>query len=285
MQTKSGFHDKLDRRMAEAETLVCVGLDPQVRLLPKSVTPDRAGITEFLTSLIEATAPYTAVYKPNLAFYTALGLDGLHLLAEVCAAVPDNIPVLLDCKVGDVGDTARAYATSWFDVLGVDACTVNPYLGEDTLAPFFSYAGKGVIVICKTSNSGSGDLQDQELAAGKSVYQQVADRCAEWNATYPASIGVVVGATYPQQLADVRQRVGDQPILLPGLGAQGGDVEAAVGTGLDSKGRGLMCSASRSILYAGSDEDYAERGAEAAMMLRDQINSTRAAVQLASHSR
>lgn len=285
MPTKRVFHDKLDRRMAEAETLVCVGLDPQVRHLPKGVTPDRAGITAFLTNLIDATAPYTAVYKPNLAFYTALGLDGLHLLADVCAAIPDDIPVLLDCKVGDVGDTARAYAASWFDVLGVDACTVNPYLGEDTLAPFLAYADKGVIVICKTSNSGSGDLQDQELTSGRRIYQEVADQCASWNARYPATIGVVVGATYPEQLADVRGRIGDQPILLPGVGAQGGDVDASVAAGLDSNGRGLMCSASRSILYAGSDEDYAERGAEAAMTLRDQINSTRTAIQVAGQKR
>ncbi|HYJ12551.1 MAG TPA: orotidine-5'-phosphate decarboxylase [Thermomicrobiales bacterium] len=282
MNPKFGFHDKLDRRMAEAGTLVCVGLDPQVRHLPREVTPDRPGITSFLTNMIEATAPYTAVYKPNLAFYTAIGLDGLHILADVCAAIPTDIPVLLDCKVGDVGDTARAYAASWFDILGVDACTVNPYLGEDTLAPFFAYEGKGVIVICKTSNSGSGELQDQMLATGNTVYQKVADRCAEWNAAYPASIGLVVGATYPEQLADVRQRVGNLPILLPGVGVQGGDVEASVAAGLDSKGRGLMCSASRSILYASSGEDYAERGAEAALTLRDQINTSRAALQLAS---
>lgn len=282
MNPKFGFHDKLDRRMAEAGTLVCVGLDPQVRHLPREVTPDRPGITSFLTNMIEATAPYTAVYKPNLAFYTAIGLDGLHILADVCAAIPTDIPVLLDCKVGDVGDTARAYAASWFDILGVDACTVNPYLGEDTLAPFFAYEGKGVIVICKTSNSGSGELQDQMLATGNTVYQKVADRCAEWNAAYPASIGLVVGATYPEQLADVRYRVGNLPILLPGVGVQGGDVEASVTAGLDSKGRGLMCSASRSILYASSGEDYAERGAEAALTLRDQINTSRAALQLAS---
>jgi orotidine-5'-phosphate decarboxylase len=244
------------------------------------VSPDRSGITSFLTNLIEAAAPFAAVFKPNLAFYTALGLDGLYVLADVCAAVPEDIPVLLDCKVGDVGDTARAYAASWFDVLRVDACTVNPYLGEDTLAPFLSYEGKGVIVICKTSNSGSGDLQDQQLLGGNAVYQQVADRCAEWDAAYPAAVGLVVGATYPEQLADVRRRVGDQPILLPGVGAQGGDVEAAVAAGLDSNGRGLMCSASRSIMYAGSDAgDYAERGAEAARALRDQINATRAALQ------
>jgi orotidine-5'-phosphate decarboxylase len=280
MTIKRGFQHKLDRRMYDANTLVCVGLDPQVRHLPKGVTPDRPGITSFLTNLIEATAPFTAVYKPNLAFYLALGLDGLHILADVCAAVPPAIPVLLDCKVGDVGDTARAYASAWFDVLKVDACTVNPYLGEDTLAPFLAYDGKGVIVICKTSNKGSGDLQDQALATGTTVYQEVADRCARWHASYPASVGLVVGATYPSQLAEVRGRVGDQPILLPGIGAQGGDIEASVAAGLDSNGRGLMCSASRSILYAGADEDYAERGAEAAQSLRDEINAARAALRV-----
>ncbi len=280
MNNATTFQERLDRRMVDADSLVCVGLDPQPGRLPGHIAPDRAGVTTFLTELVAATAPFAACYKPNLAFYTALGLDGLQILADVCAAIPDDIPVLLDCKVGDVGDTARAYAKSWFEVLDVDACTVNPYLGEDTLTPFFEYADKGVVVICKTSNSGSGDLQDRFLDSGESLYQTVADRCAAWEATYPASVGLVVGATYPAQLADVRNRVGNQVILLPGVGAQGGDVEGSLRAGLDEHGRGLLCSASRSIMYAGSDRDFATAAAQEAERLRDEINMYRASISL-----
>ena len=282
MNNPPTFQQRLDRRMVEADSLVCVGLDPQTRHLPAHVTADRAGVTAFLTDLVAATAPFAACYKPNLAFYTALGLDGIQILADVCGTIPDDIPVLLDCKVGDVGDTARAYATSWFDVLDVDACTVNPYLGEDTLAPFFGYADKGVIVICKTSNTGSGDLQDRFLDSGESLYQTVADRSAVWEATYPASVGLVVGATYPEQLADVRKRVGDQVILLPGVGAQGGDVEGSLRAGLDSNGRGLLCSASRSIMYASNGSDFAEAAAAEAERLRDEINTFRASILMSA---
>ena len=276
------FQERLDRRMVDVDSLVCVGLDPQIKRLPAHLGQDRAAVTTFLTDVVAATAPFTACYKPNLAFYTALGLDGLQILADVCSAIPADIPILLDCKVGDVGDTARAYASSWFEVLGVDACTVNPYLGEDTLAPFFEYEGKGVIVICKTSNSGSGDFQDRLLDTGAMLFQTVADRAAQWDAIYPTSVGLVVGATYPTQLGDVRSRVGDQVILLPGFGAQGGDIEGALRAGLDSNGRGLLCSASRSIMYASNGEDFAEAAGAEAARLRDEINVFRATLQQAT---
>jgi orotidine-5'-phosphate decarboxylase len=275
------FLERLDRRMVDAETLVCVGLDPQIDRMPTSLPRSPEGITAFLVDLVSATAPYAAAFKPNLAFYTALGTDGLKILADVCAAIPDEIPVILDCKVGDVGDTAVAYARSWFDVLGVDACTVNPYLGEDTLAPFFSYDGRGVIVICKTSNRLSGDLQDLALAGGEVLYQHVADRCAAWDTTYPASIGLVVGATYPNQLTDIRGRIGNQLILLPGVGAQGGDLERSLVAGLDANGRGLLASASRSIMYASAGHDFAEAAEREAMTLRDSINVVRNNVEAA----
>lgn len=280
MNQRQTFQERLDHRMVAANSLVCVGLDPQMKRLPEHISADRAGVTGFLTDLVTATAPFAACYKPNLAFYTALGLDGLEILADVCAAIPDEIPVLLDCKVGDVGDTARAYAASWFEVLNVDACTVNPYLGEDTLAPFFSYEGKGVIVICKTSNPGSGDFQDRQLDSGDTLYQAVADRSAAWEATYPASVGLVVGATYPDQLADVRGRVGNQVILLPGVGAQGGDVEGSLKAGLDGNGRGLLCSASRSIMYASTGRDFADAAAHEAQRLCDEINAYRTSLAL-----
>lgn len=276
MSYSSSFLHRLDHRMTTANSLVCVGLDPQVSHFPPHIGHDSRSITTYLTGLVAATAPYAAAFKPNLAFYTALGVDGLQVLADTCAAIPDDIPVILDCKVGDVGDTARAYARAWFEVFGFDACTVNPYLGEDTLAPFFNHDGKGVIVICKTSNPGSGDFQDRQLGSGATLYQEIATACAAWDHRYPASVGLVVGATYPGQLGDVRSQVGDQLILLPGVGAQGGDLEAALATGLDRNGRGLLCSASRSIMYASQGEDFAEQAGMAAQALRDEINATRA---------
>lgn len=282
MTKPATFQERLDQRMVAADSLVCVGLDPQVKRLPEHISQDRAGVTAFLTDLVAATAPFAACYKPNLAFYTALGLDGIQILADVCATIPDEIPVLLDCKVGDVGDTARAYAASWFEVLNVDACTVNPYLGEDTLAPFFSYEGKGVVVICKTSNPGSGDFQDRTLGSGDMLYQTVANRAADWEAIYPASVGLVVGATYPHQLADVRNRVGNQVILLPGVGAQGGDVEGSLRAGLDGNGRGLLCSASRSIMYASTGRDFAGAAAIEAERLRDEINTYRTSLKMSA---
>ncbi len=183
--------------------------------------------------------------------------------------------MILDCKVGDVGETARAYARSWFDAFDFDAITVNPYLGEDTLVPFLEYAGRGVIVICKTSNPGSGDFQDRVMRSGEPLYMEVATRCATWEATYPASVGLVVGATYPDQLDQVRRAVGNQVILLPGVGAQGGDLHGALSTGLDANGRGLLCSASRTIMHAGSGSDFAEKAARAANELHATINAIR----------
>jgi orotidine-5'-phosphate decarboxylase len=269
------FHEKLDHRMATANTLLCVGLDPNLAMLPAGVSSSAADITAFCKSIVTATHRYAAAFKPNLAFFTQLGPPGLQVLANVCTSIPRDIPVILDCKVGDVGETARAYARSWFDVFDVDAITVNPYLGEDALAPFLEYPGRGVIVICKTSNPGSGDLQDRTLQSGESLFIEVASRCATWEANYPASVGLVVGATYPSQLEQVRRVVGNQIILLPGVGAQGGDLQGTLSVGLDANGRGLLCSASRSIIHAGSATDFAEKATEAAAELHATINSFR----------
>ncbi len=261
--------------MASANTLVCVGLDPNLAMLPDGVSSSPEDIAAFCAEIVAATHPYAAAFKPNLAFFTQLGPSGLEVLADVCAAIPDDIPVILDCKVGDVGETARAYARSWFDAFDFDAITVNPYLGEDALAPFLERDGRGVIVICKTSNPGSGDFQDRVMESGQPLFMDVASRCAAWDSTYPASVGLVVGATYPSQLEQVRHAVGNQIILLPGVGAQGGDLQGALSTGLDANGRGLLCSASRSIMHAGSGGDYAEQAARSARELSVSINTIR----------
>jgi orotidine-5'-phosphate decarboxylase len=228
----------------------------------------------FNRAIIDATSDLVCCYKPNLAFYAAHGLDGLQALIATRDAIPAHVPVLLDCKVGDIGSTAAAYARAFFDEWGFDAITVNPYLGEDSLAPFLAYAGKGVIIVCKTSNPGGGDFQD--LPVGKAtLFETVATRAVEWSGAYPASIGLVVGATWPEQLARVRAIAPSLPVLLPGVGAQAGDIRAALNAGLDAERRGLLVSSSRGITYASQGDDFAEAARDATLMLRASVNEFR----------
>jgi len=292
------FAATLDAAVTRHDSLVCVGLDPDQSRMPVSAWDPRdatGSLVRFNAAIIEATADLVCAYKPNLGFYLAFGLDGLAALVETRRLIPADIPVILDCKVGDIGSTAAAYARGYFDAWEFDAITVNPYLGEDSLAPFLAYPGRGVIVVCKTSNPGSGDLQDLPIstesgdsgrtrttgdAAGSEngtepLYLTLARRVAAWGDRYPATPGLVVGATYPADLARVRAVAPDVPILLPGVGAQAGDLEAAVRAGLDTRGRGLLVSASRSITYAGDDADFAERAREMTMALRDAVNGVR----------
>ncbi len=278
MQHSSTFAERIGRRMSEADTLVCVGIDPVLEKLPAHFNHTVDSIVHMCQAIIEATHPYAAAFKPNLAFFTSLGRPGLNALWAVRHSIPSGVPVILDCKVGDVSETARAYAHGWFNEFGFDAITVSPYLGEDAVAPFLEYGDKGVIILCKTSNTGSGDVQDLPLANGEPLYLAVADKCHEWDARHPASVGLVVGATYPEQLRSVRQRVGDQVILLPGLGAQGGELRASVEAGVDANGAGLLCSSSRAIMFAsdGLDFDVAAQGV--AERMRDEINDVRSSL-------
>ena len=277
MHLSPSFRDRINGRIAMIDSLVCIGLDPIARHLPAGFDFTPASVVRFCREIIEATSDLAAAYKPNLGFFMALGEEGLRALAEVRRAIPAEIPVILDGKLNDLGETARAYSTAAFDVLGFDALTVNPYLGEDAMGPYLMKADAGVIVLVKTSNPGGGDFQDLLLASGEPLYLHVAERCRAWDAAYPASVGMVVGATYPAQLAEVRRRCPDQIILLPGLGAQGGDLDASVRAGMTAAGDGLLCSASRSILYAGGPDHVAEAAREAAMALRDAINRIRRA--------
>ncbi len=281
------FDERLGTAVRRANSLVCVGLDPDPARFPDHLHDDPRAIVRFNAAIVEATHDLVCAYKPNLGFYAAHGLAGLEALVETRRLVPADVPVILDCKVGDMGNTAGAYARGYFDAWGFDAVTANPYLGEDSLAPFLAYPDRGVIVLCKTSNSGSGDLQDVVVRDGEvpdggvpdsePLYLALARRAQAWAARYPATVGLVVGATYPAALAAVRARCPDLPILLPGVGAQGGDLEAAVRAGLDGRGEGLLVSSSRSITYAGSGPDFAARAREATQRLRDAINAVRAA--------
>jgi orotidine-5'-phosphate decarboxylase len=277
MTTHQPFADRINTRIAAIDSLLCVGIDPVSSRLPSAYDGSSASIVRFCREIIEATADLAAAFKPNLGFFMALGPEGLQALAEVRAAIPRDVPVILDGKLNDMGETAKAYSHGVFDAFGFDALTVNPYLGEDAMAPYLTREDVGVIVLVKTSNPGSGDFQDLELASGEPLFLHVADRCRAWDATYPASVGMVVGATYPGQLAEVRKRCPEQIVLLPGVGAQGGDLEASVRAGMAANRDGLLCSASRAIMYAAGNGDVASSARTAAQELRDAINAVRTA--------
>lgn len=278
-QTIVPFRERLRDAARKANSLVCVGLDPNPDRMPPHIWESgdvKGSIVRFNRGIVEATADLVCAYKPNLGFYAALGLDGIAALVETRELIPSHIPVILDCKTNDMGDTAKGYARGYFDAWDFDAITVNPYMGEDSLQPYLEYEGRGVLVLCKTSNPGSGDFQDQPLADGeRPLFLDVAARAAVWEETYPASVGLVVGATYPAQLAEVRAACPDLPILLPGIGAQGGELEGAVAAGVGQDGLDLMVSSSRGIIYAGTGPDFASRAREAAMELREAINRVR----------
>jgi len=268
------FMHVLRTRWERSESLVCVGLDPEPDRFPARFAGDADAVFAFCRAIVDATAPYACAFKPQIAHFAALGAEDAlrRLIAHVHATHPD-IPVILDSKRGDIGSTAQHYASEAFVRYAADAVTVNPYLGRDSVQPFLDHADKGVVILCRTSNPGAGDLQDL-LVDGMPLYQHVARKVAtEWNAH--GNCALVVGATWPEQLRAVRSIVGDIPFLVPGVGAQGGDVAAVVGNAKTADGTGLIVSSSRAILYASRDEDFADAAAGAARSLRDEINRYR----------
>jgi orotidine-5'-phosphate decarboxylase len=234
-------------------------------------------IYEFNRAIIDATQDLVCCYKPNLAFYEAFGPPGLDALRRTVEHIPSHIPVIGDAKRGDIGNTARAYAAALFDYYGFDAVTANPYMGGDTLDPFLAYMDRCVFVVCRTSNPGSSDFQSLPVTLEdgdqRPLYMEVAARCNRWNAS--GNVGLVVGATYPDELCEVRAACPSLPILLPGIGAQGGDLRSSVANGLDSRGAGLIITSSRQVLYASQSEDFPQRARDAAQDLRDRINGCR----------
>lgn len=265
----TGFHAKLDGAWRASGSMLCVGLDPEPGRLPDALANDPDGIERFCTTIIDATADLVCAFKPQFAHFAAQRAEGA--LERVCAHVREHHPdvvLILDAKRGDIGSTARYYADEAFGRYGADAVTYNPYLGTDAAAPLLDRGG--VIALCRTSNPGSGELQDLDVD-GAPLFVRVAEMVSNRWAQL-GECGLVVGATYRQQLRSVRGLVGDIPILVPGVGAQAGDVAASVAAGATPNGTGLLMSSSREILYASSGDDFAEAARAAAMRTIETIN-------------
>jgi orotidine-5'-phosphate decarboxylase len=270
----NGFIATLAAAWERNDSLVCVGLDPEIERFPRHVLAQASPIFQFNKAVIDATRDLVCAYKPQFAHYAAYEAeDQLERTIEYIHRSCPGVPVILDVKRGDVGSTAERYAIEAFERYGADAATVNPYLGSDALDPFLRRADKGVIILCRTSNPGARDVQDLSVG-GRPLYQVIAQLAAQrWNTL--GNCLLVVGATYPQELAAVRALVGDMPLLVPGVGAQGGDVAQAVHNGQTRSGTGLIVSSSRAILYASAGEDFAAAARAATDELRRAVNSSR----------
>ena len=257
------------------DTLLCIGLDPDPARFPAHLRGRSDAVFEFCRAIVDATADLACAFKPQIAYFAAhRAEDQLEALIDHIHANHPGTPVILDAKRGDIGSTAEQYVVEAFERFRADAVTLNPYMGRDSAQPFLECADKGVILLCRTSNPGGSDLQFLDVGGGERLFERVARMVAEeWNDH--GNCALVVGATFPDEIARVRALTGDMPLLVPGIGAQGGDVHATVTAGRDRNGVGLMINSSRAILYAGKDEDFADAARVVALATRDAINASR----------
>jgi orotidine-5'-phosphate decarboxylase len=270
----SSFITKLEAAWASRNSLLCVGIDPDLRRFPAMLKGKPNAIFEFGRAIVDATADIACAFKPQIAYFHAeRAEDQLEALIEHIRKNHPQVPVILDAKRGDIGSTADQYAREAFERYQADAVTVSPFLGRDSIEPYTAFKDRGVIILCRTSNPGGSDLQFLEVG-GELLYQRIARTvAAEWNVN--GNCALVVGATFPDELKKVRDIVGTMPLLVPGIGAQGGDVEATVKAGRSAAGAGLMINSSRAILYASADEDFALAARRVAKATRDEINLAR----------
>jgi len=268
------FAQKLNSIVKNNNSLLCIGLDPELSKLPSHLQKVKDPIFEFNKAIIDATHDLVCTYKPNIAFYEAEGLEGLKQLEQTIKYIQSSypeVPIILDAKRGDIGNTDRMYAKAAFEKWKADAVTVYPYLGKDSLIPFFEYQEKLVIILIRTSNPDAKMFQDI-IVDGKPLYLKIAKEIATWRYN---NIGIFVGATYPEELKLIRNIFPTSIFLSAGLGAQQAEIERAVKSGIDENGAGIMFNASRSILYASSGEDFAQKARDEAKKLRDLINKFR----------
>jgi orotidine-5'-phosphate decarboxylase len=277
------FTDRIAAAEARHQSMLCVGLDPEPARFPGAWQGDVSRIHDFCAAIVEATHDLVVAFKPQIAYFAAQRAeDQLERLMATIRRIAPSVPVILDAKRGDIGATAQQYAREVFERYQADAVTLSPFMGLDSIEPYMRYTGKGLIVLCRTSNPGGDDLQAQSLDGGELVYERIARLAAgEWNRG--GQIGLVVGATYPQEIARVRAIAPTLPLLMPGIGAQGGDAEATVRAGWRGSPGGaggtttgpIIVSSSRAILYAGSDDDFAAAARRVALATRDQLQSAR----------
>ncbi|HUV30807.1 MAG TPA: orotidine-5'-phosphate decarboxylase [Acidobacteriota bacterium] len=253
-------------------SIICLGLDLDPKRMPPEYSNSVKAMFDFTRRVIDATADLVCAYKPNMAFYESLGADGWSLLRLITERIPEEIPVIVDGKRGDIGNTASHYARSLFEMLRADWVTLNPYMGYDSLRPFLEHKDKGVFVLCLTSNSGAKDFQLLTVE-GKPLYEVVAEKVIYWNKDH--NCGLVVGATHPDVLKELRALAGDMPLLIPGVGAQGGSLEQAVLNGTDNFRKPAVINVSRSVLYASTGADFAERARAELEKLNATVNSLR----------
>lgn len=263
------FIEKLQNATQKNNSRVCVGLDIDPLKLPEHLKKEKDPVLIFAREIIDATKDLVNSYKPNMAFYEALGINGLEILKKIMAYIPKDIPVVLDAKRGDIGNTAAMYAKSIFEDFNADATTLHPYMGFDSVQPFLAYKDKMSFILCLTSNPGSADFQKQKIGE-EFVYQAVARKCLEWNVS--GNIGLVVGATNADELKVVRELCPSLPFLIPGVGAQGGSLEAAVNYGLMLQGK-ILINSSREILFASNGLDFVQAARGKAIAMRDKINA------------
>jgi len=266
------FKEKLGVSEERSQSLLCLGVDPEPDLMPQRVERSPAGVAAFLSEIIDSTSDLVASYKLNLAFFERWGRDGSGLLEQVMGMLRPGKPVICDAKRGDRSGTAQAYAHGIFSAWGADAVTVHPYLGHDSVAPFLAHKDREIFILCRTSNPGANDFQHLR-ADGEALYRHVARAAVRWD--HYGNVGLVVGATAPAELRDVRQIAGDRLLLVPGIGAQGADLAAAVRAAVRADGRGAIIPISRGILFASSGDDFAAAAQRAALSYRDAINAVR----------
>jgi len=270
------FIRKLRNAAQKNSSLLCVGLDPDPEFMPEGVS-----VFEFGKAIIEATSDLVCAYKLNLAFYEVLEVEGIEAMKSTIKCVPQYVPVIGDAKLGDIGNTAKAYAKTIFSTFAFDAATVSPYLGFDSIEPFIQYRDKGVFILCRTSNPGAVDFQSlrcetemlfnfQMERRQRPLFEIVAEKANQWN--FNGNIGLVIGATYPEELRLMRQSYPEMPLLIPGIGAQGGELPSAVRYGVTAKREKAIISSSRQIIYASREKDFAEAARRVASSLRDQMN-------------
>lgn len=261
--------EKLIASCERTKSLVCIGLDIDPKRVPKSCGEGIKGMFQFALKIIAATSDVAAAYKPNMGFFEALGPEGLSLLKHIISRIPPEAAIILDAKRGDIGNTAEFYAKAVFDIYKADWTTVNPYLGYDSIKPFLDRRDKGAFILCLTSNPGAQDFQWQEINQVP-LYLHVARKAATWNTNN--NCGLVVGATYPDQISAIREAAGDMPFLIPGIGAQGGDLEKAVRFGTAEFTRPAVINVSRGVLYASEGDDFDKAARAEVVRLNEIIN-------------